>query len=158
MEALEVRTMPMINRDITSILNVHRVDTRGAVEGTQASKSRLNGLGSTAMAVTANGTDANGNPGSPAISGYYGYTKINVMSSEAVEMPDCQRRRPVGIRAGDGRTDERHHEVRHEFVAWQLVPPLGRLRFFARPQFLARENNSVWNQFGGSLGGPDQDQ
>jgi len=24
----------------------------------------------------------------------------------------------------------------------------------ARPQFLSRENNSVWNQFGGSLGGP----
>ena len=85
MDTLEVRTMPMINRDITSILNIGTgLTTRPSVEGTQASKFRLNGLGSTAMAVTANGTDANGNPGSPTISGYYGYTKINVMSSEAV--------------------------------------------------------------------------
>src|SRR5262245_59997748 len=85
MDTLEVRTLPMINRDITSILNIGTgLTTRASVEGTQASKFRLNGLGSTAMAVTANGTDANGNPGSPTVSGYYGYTKINVMSSEAV--------------------------------------------------------------------------
>ena len=48
MDTLEVRSMPMINRDITSILNIGTgLTTRPSVEGTQASKFRLNGLGST---------------------------------------------------------------------------------------------------------------
>src|SRR5439155_16291271 len=79
------KSMPMTNRDITRRLNVGKgLNTRPEIEGTQGSKFRLNGLGGTSMAVVADGTDANGNPGSPTISGYYGYTKINVMSSEAV--------------------------------------------------------------------------
>ena len=62
--------MPMINRDITSLLNVGTgLTTRAESEGNAGSKFRLNGLGSTAMAVTANGTDANGNPGSLVIIG-----------------------------------------------------------------------------------------
>src|SRR5215831_1614297 len=85
LETKEFANLPMINRDVTSILNVATgLTTRPEVEGSQGSKFRLNGLGGTAMAVVADGTDANGNPGSPTISGYYGYTKINVMSSEAV--------------------------------------------------------------------------
>jgi len=156
MDALEVRTMPMINRDITSILNIGTgLTTRASVEGTQASKFRLNGLGSTAMAVTANGTDANGNPGSPTISGYYGYTKINVMSSEAVgEMQVVKGVTPAeyGMAMGGqmsvitkSGTNSWHGSLFHRYEGSALS---------ARPQFLSRENNSVWNQFGGSLGGP----
>ena len=156
MGALEVRTMPMINRDITSILNVGTgLTTRASAEGTAASKFRLNGLGSTAMAVTANGTDANGNPGSPTISGYYGYTKINVMSSEAVgEMQIVKGVTPAeyGMAMGGhmsvitkSGTNAWHGSLFHRYEGSILS---------ARPQLLARENNSVWNQFGGSLGGP----
>ena len=40
------------------------------------------------MSVTANGTDANGNAGPVEISGYGGYNKIEIMSSESVaEVP-----------------------------------------------------------------------
>src|SRR5437867_8374984 len=156
METLEVRTMPMINRDITSILNIGTgLTTRPQVEGTQGSKFRLNGLGSTSMAVTANGTDANGNPGSPTISGYYGYTKINVMSSEAVgEMQIVKGVTPAeyGMAMGGqmsvitkSGSNAWHGSLFHRYEGSVLS---------ARPQFLVRENNSVWNQFGGSLGGP----
>jgi len=156
MDTLEVRTMPMINRDITSILNIGTgLTTRPQVEGTQGSKFRLNGLGSTSMAVTANGTDANGNPGSPTISGYYGYTKINVMSSEAVgEMQIVKGVTPAeyGMAMGGqlsvitkSGTNAWHGSLFHRYEGSVLS---------ARPQFLARENNAVWNQFGGSLGGP----
>src|SRR2546422_5587060 len=156
MDTLEVRTMPMINRDITSILNIGTgLTTRASVEGTAASKFRLNGLGSTAMAVTANGTDANGNPGSPTVSGYYGYTKINVMSSEAVgEMQVVKGVTPAeyGMAMGGqmsvitkSGTNSWHGSLFHRYEGSVLS---------ARPQFLSRKNNSVWNQFGGSLGGP----
>jgi len=156
MDTLEVKTMPMINRDITSILNIGTgLTTRPSVEGTQASKFRLNGLGSTSMAVTANGTDANGNPGSPTISGYYGYTKINVMSSEAVgEMQVVKGVTPAeyGMAMGGqmsvitkSGTNSWHGSLFHRYEGSALS---------ARPQFLTRENNSVWNQFGGSFGGP----
>jgi hypothetical protein len=156
MESLEVKTMPMINRDITSLLNVGTgLTTRAESEGNAGSKFRLNGLGSTAMAVTANGTDANGNPGSPTISGYYGYTKINVMSSEAVgEMQVVKGVTPAeyGMAMGGqmsvitkSGTNEWHGSVFHRYEGSVLS---------ARPQFLTQKNNSVWNQFGGSFGGP----
>ena len=156
MDTLEVKTMPMINRDITSILNIGTgLTTRASVEGTQASKFRLNGLGSTSMAVTANGTDANGNPGSPTIAGYYGYTKINVMSSEAVgEMQVVKGVTPAEYGMAMGGQMSVITKSRHESLAWQPVSSLRRFGLSARPQLLTRENNSVWNQFGGSLGGP----
>lgn len=156
LETLEVKTMPMINRDITSILNVGTgLSTRPEVEGSQGSKFRLNGLGGTSMAITANGTDANGNPGSPTISGYYGYTKINVMSSEAVgEMQIVKGVTPaeygmamagqMSVITKSG-TNDWHGSLFHRYEGSVLS---------ARPQFLAQENNSVWNQFGGSVGGP----
>src|SRR6059058_196231 len=147
MDTLEVRTMPMINRDITSILNIGTgLTTRASAEGTAASKFRLNGLGSTAMAVTANGTDANGNPGSPTVSGYYGYTKINVMSSEAVgEMQVVKGVTPAeyGMAMGGqlsvitkSGTNAWHGSLFHRYEGSILS---------ARPQFLSKENNSVWN-------------
>src|SRR5215510_5031945 len=156
MENLEVKTMPMINRDITTLLNVGTgLTTRAESEGNAGSKFRLNGLGSTAMAVTANGTDANGNPGSPTISGYYGYTKINVMSSEAVgEMQIVKGVTPAeyGMAMGGqmsvitkSGTNEWHGSAFHRYEGSVLS---------ARQQFLAQKNNSVWNQFGGSIGGP----
>ena len=146
----------MINRDITSILNVGTgLNTRPEIEGTQGSKFRLNGLGATAMAITADGTDANGNPGSPTVSGYYGYTKINVMSSEAVGQTQIVKGvvpAEYGMAMGGqmsvitkSGTNDWHGSLFHRYEGSILS---------ARPQFLSKENNSVWNQFGGSFGGP----
>src|SRR5438093_2810239 len=72
LETLEVRNLPMINRNITNILDVGSGLTRGEPNtvGMAGTRFRLNGLGGSAMSVTANGTDANGNAGSMVISGY----------------------------------------------------------------------------------------
>src|SRR5437016_2659451 len=156
LETVEFNSMRVINRDITSILNVGTgLNTRPEIEGTQGSKFRLNGLGATAMAITADGTDANGNPGSPTVSGYYGYTKINVMSSEAVGQTQIVKGvvpAEYGMAMGGqmsvitkSGTNDWHGSLFHRYEGSILS---------ARPQFLSKENNSVWNQFGGSFGGP----
>src|SRR5437667_1563735 len=86
LETLEVRSLPMINRNITNILDVGSGLTRGEASnnGMAGTRFRLNGLGGSSMSVTANGTDANGNAGSMVISGYGQYNKIEVMSAEAI--------------------------------------------------------------------------
>ena len=109
------------------------------------------------MSVTANGTDANGNRRLAAsISGYGGYNKIDVMSSEAVgEVQVVKGVIPAEYGSAMGGQHQLDHEVRHQRVARQPVPPLRRLRAVgAQRRSCRREPNSVWNQFGGSLGGP----
>ena len=156
LETREVTSLPMINRNITSILEVGAGLTKGESDGRQSGvRFRLNGLGGSAMSVTANGTDANGNAGSPTISLYGGANKIDVMSSEAVaEVQVVKGVIPAeyGWAMGGNMslitksgTNAWHGSLFHRYEGSVLS---------ARQPFLAREPNSVWNQFGGSLGGP----
>ena len=77
-ETLEVRSLPMVNRNITNILEIGSGLTRGqpTANGQAGNRFRLNGLGGSAMTVTADGADANGNASSPTIGGVGGYNKI----------------------------------------------------------------------------------
>jgi outer membrane receptor for ferrienterochelin and colicin len=157
LETVEVKNLPMINRNITNILDINSGLTRGEANftGMAGTRFRLNGLGGSAMNVTANGTDANGNAGSMVISGYGQYNKIEVMSAEAVAevqivkgvIPAEYGSAMAGTMSviSKSGTNEWHGSIFHRYEGSVLS---------ARQPFLAHEANSVWNQFGGSLGGP----
>ncbi len=157
LETVEVHNLPMINRNITNILDVNSGLTRGEANftGMAGTRFRLNGLGGSSMNVTANGTDANGNAGSMVISGYGQYNKIEVMSAEAIAevqivkgvIPAEYGSAMAGTMSviSKSGTNQWHGSIFHRYEGSVLS---------ARQPFLAHEANSVWNQFGGSLGGP----
>jgi hypothetical protein len=156
-DTLEVKALPMMDRNITNILSVGSGLTRGrpTTDGMAGSRFRLNGLGGSSMSVSANGSDANGASGSPNISGYGGYNKIDVMSSESVaEVQVLKGVMPAEYGSAMGGhlslitksgTNEMHGSLFYRYEGSLLS---------ARQPFLAREQNSVWNQYGGALGGP----
>src|SRR5262245_23878650 len=159
LDTLEVKSLPMFNRNITNILDVAIGvvrDQDGSGGGRGAQRLRLNGLGGSAMTVTADGTNGSMNGGSAAsVSGYGGYNKIDVMSSEAVGEVQIVK----GVFAAEygsamggnlslitkSGTNEMHGSLFYRYEGSVLS---------ARNAFLTSEPNSVWNQFGGSFGGP----
>src|SRR5262245_22123672 len=156
-EALEIAALPMANPNITNIPSVGSglIKGRDTGDGMAGNRFRLNGLGGSSMNVSANGSDANGASGSPNISGYGAYNKIDVMSTEAVGevqvVKGVMSAEYGGAMAGSlsvitkSGTNEWHGSVFHRYEGSVLS---------ARNPTLARRPNSVWNQFGGSLGGP----
>lgn len=157
LETLEVKDLPMRDRNITNIISIGSGLTQGrpTTDGMAGTRFRLNGLGGSSMSVTANGSDANGASGSANISGYGGYNKIHVMSSESVGevqvlkgvMPAEYGSSMAGAMSviTKSGTNEWHGSLFHRYEGSALS---------ARQATLATEANSVWNQFGGSLGGP----
>lgn len=156
-DTIEVKALPMANRNILNVISVgpgllRQKDTGG---GRAGNRFRLNGLGGSAMSVTANGSDANGQAGSPNISNYGAPGKIDVMSSEAVaEMQVVKGVMPAeygSAMAGNlsvitkSGTNGWHGSLFHRYEGSVLS---------ARNPVLSHEPNSVWNQFGGSMGGP----
>jgi carboxypeptidase family protein/TonB-dependent receptor-like protein len=153
----EVIQLPMANRNITNVLQVGSGLTVAAADsgGRGGNRFRLNGLGGSSMSVMADGSDANGNPGgSQMISNYGAYNKIDIMSSEAVaEVQVVKGVMPAEYgyaMAGNmsvitkSGTNEWHGSLFHRYEGSALSARLATLNF---------EPNSVWNQFGGSLGG-----
>ncbi len=70
---LQVANMPMINRNITSVIeNAGTGLTKGEalVSGAGGVRFRMNGLGGSAMSATANGTNASGFAASNLLGGY----------------------------------------------------------------------------------------
>src|SRR6266850_4607286 len=157
LETLEVRNLPMINRNITNVLTVGSGLTKGEAtsNGFGGNRFRLNGLGGTSMTVTADGTDASGHPGEGSLSLYGSYNKIDVMSAESVsEAQVVKGVIPAEFGSAMGGsislimksgTNQWHGSLFHRYEGSVLS---------ARNPILAREPNSVWNQFGGSVGGP----
>lgn len=157
LDKLEVGSLPMVNRNVTNILDVASGLTKGDVNnvGFSGTRFRLNGLGGSSMSVTANGTDANGNAGTLTISAYGAYNKIDVMSAESVAevqivkgvMPAEYGSAMAGAMTliSKSGTNTWHGSAFHRYEGSVLS---------ARQPFLQKESNSVWNQFGGSLGGP----
>ena len=77
----------MINRNVTSIIEYSGAGlTKGEalVSGAGGTRFRMNGLGGSAMTATANGTNASGFAASNLLGGYGGFTKIDIMSADAV--------------------------------------------------------------------------
>ena len=155
-DSLQVATLPTANRNITNLLDVAAGVTRKDTEGTtNARRIRLNGLGAASTSITANGTDASGNAGARQLSQYNGVSKIDVVSMEAVgEVQIVKGIVPAeyGMAIGGNLniitkagTNDLHGSAFHRYEGDILS---------AKPALLRSKPDSMWNQYGGSLGGP----
>lgn len=155
-EPREVQNLPAANRNITSMLVVGTGVTRqDTTEGGFGARLRLNGLGASAMSVTANGTDASGNAGSRMLSSYSGASKIDVMSMEAIgEVQIVKGLVPAeyaNVLAGNlnistkAGTNTWHGSGFYRYEGDELS---------GKPALLATKPESRWKQYGTSLGGP----
>lgn len=164
LEATELATLPVANRNLTHLLNIgagltrHEVQVEGGGTGGSGAgtiRLRLNGLGGQAMSITANGTDASGNAGSRSISSYNGVSRIDVVSIESVgEVNIVKGILPAefgNALAGNlniitkAGTNTWHGSLFDRYEGAGLV---------AKPFFLKEKPSHTWNQGGGSLGGP----
>jgi len=157
LDTLQVTNLPMINRNVTSIIEYSGAGlTKGEalVSGAGGTRFRMNGLGGSAMTATANGTNASGFAASNLLGGYGGFTKIDIMSADAVgEVQVVKGVIPAQYGGLSGNvsfitksgTNDLHGSLFYRYEGSALS---------ARQPFLSTEPNSVWNQFGGSLGGP----
>lgn len=155
-ETLTVKSLPLSNRNISKILEITPGLTRDATTaGAYGGRVRLNGLGGSSVRITANGTDASGVSGTPGMSQWMQFNKIDVMSVEAVG--DVQVVKGVfsaeygPAMAGNvnlttkSGSNEWHGSAFHRYEGAGLD---------ARNPFLKDKPNLVWNQYGGSVGGP----
>ena len=156
LEASVIEAMPLANRNISGILDMAPgVTKQEANEGSNATRLRLNGLGGSSLRVAADGTDASGNAGSPSLSNYQGFNKIDVMGMEAVgESQIVKGVLPaeyglamagfLNVMTKSG-TNQFHGSTVYRFDDSSMT---------AKDPFLGTSPESTWHQFGGSLGGP----
>ena len=157
LDTIQVTNLPMINRNVTSIIEYSGAGlTKGEalVSGAGGVRFRMNGLGGSAMTATANGTNASGFAASNLLGGYGGFTKIDIMSADAVgEVQVVKGVIPAQYGGLSGNvsfitksgTNDWHGSLFHRYEGSALS---------ARQPFLSSKPHSVWNQFGGSAGGP----
>jgi carboxypeptidase family protein len=157
LDTLQVTNLPMINRNVTAIIEYSGAGlTKGEalVSGAGGVRFRMNGLGGSAMTATANGTNASGFAASNLLGGYGGFTKIDIMSADAVgEVQVVKGVIPAQYGGLSGNvsfitksgTNDWHGSLFHRYEGSALS---------AHQPFLSTKPHSVWNQFGGSLGGP----
>jgi hypothetical protein len=157
---LQVTELPLSRRNVTNVL---RLATGADISGHTRSL-RINGIGKHGTGITVDGTDANANPEGRGISQYQGVNYVDVMSIEAVQEVQVIR----GILAPEygsviggqvnliskSGTNEWHGSAFENYQSHILN---------ARQPFVPRLDDSgqviakprqVFNQFGGSLGGP----
>ena len=159
LDAMKISELPLGRRNVTQILRLSSgVDVGGG-------SLRINGLGKSGTGVTVNGTDANSNPSEGrAMQQYGGRNYMDVMSIEAVSevqvMRGIMKAENGGVVSGTVNliskqgTNEFHGSVFENYRSHV---------FNARNPFqtnidsggsLIPKNREVFNQFGGSLGGP----
>src|SRR3954453_22035829 len=152
----EVENVPLPNRNISRVLEVSTGLTREAGQpGTGGGRVRLNGLGGSSVRITANGTDASGNAGAPGLSQYLQFNKIDVMSIEAVGEVQVVKG-VVAAEYGPAMGGNVNLITKSGTNGWHgsLFERYEGAILDARQQFLTSKPNHVWNQYGGSLGGP----
>ena len=157
LDTLQVTNLPMINRNVTSIIEFSGSGlTKGEalVSGAGGVRYRMNGLGGSSMSASADGGSASGFGSSMALGGYGGFTKIDVMSADAVgEIQVVKGVIPAEYTGLSGHlslitksgTNDWHGSLFHRYEGSALS---------ARQPILSTKPNAVWNQFGGSFGGP----
>jgi hypothetical protein len=156
---LQVRELPLSRRNVTNVLRLSSgVDVgNGGV--------RINGQGRSGAGVTVDGTDANANPSEGrSMEQYGGRNYIDVMSIEAVQEVQLMR----GIMAAEfggvisGQVNLISKSGTNEWHG-SLFENYRSHLFNARNPFAVNrrsdgsqlpKNREVFNQFGGSLGGP----
>ena len=161
LDEMKVRELPLARRNVTQILKLSTgVDVGGG-------SLRINGLGKSGTGITVNGTDANSNPSEGrALQQYGGRNYMDVMSIEAVDevqvMRGIMKAENGGVVSGTINiiskqgTNEIHGSLFENYRSHV---------FNARNPFqtnynpsgaLLPKNREVFNQFGGSVGGPVQ--
>ncbi len=147
--------LPVARRRASELFQIDTSVTRTPGTSNTSGSFRLNGLGTGAASMTMDGIPASAHPGSPQGGFRGGFNYIEIASMEAIETVDIAK----GVFSAEyGRsmsgninvvtktgTNQWHGSLFHLFNAEELN---------ARPVFLAVRPPSVFNQFGGSIGGP----
>lgn len=149
----QVRELPLARRDWTNLLNVGTgVEVRASGGGTGVV---LNGLPPGGISLTVDGTQGSGSSEETSITSFGNFNLIKVVSLEAISEVNVTKgivpaeysntlSGNVGIITKSG-TNEFHGSLFENYLG----------RFLnARNQFQATRPNEVFNQFGGSIGGP----
>jgi len=146
---VQVRELPLARRDWTNIIGL---GTGITGQGTGVS---MNGLPGAGFRLTVDGTDAEGDPEVPSLGMAQNFNPIRTVSLEAIAELDVTKGIPSAELANTlsgginiitkGGTNQFHGSL---FLNNQVED------FAARPQFAAIKGPLVYNQFGGSLGGP----
>ena len=157
LNALQVTSLPMINRNVTTIIaaagtGLSRNDlTSNTMGGT---RYKLNGLGGGSMSATVDGGSASGDAGSEMLGMYGNFAKIEVMSAEAIGEVQIVKGVISAEYGGMGGhvsmvtksgTNDWHGSLMERYSGSALN---------ARSPILSSKPNSVSNQFGGSISGP----
>ncbi len=152
-ESLKVTELPLGRRNVTSVL---RLSTGVDIGASRA--PRLNGVGASGSGISVDGTDANPQPEQRGMSMYGSRNYIDIMSIDAVEEVQLVRGilpaeyggvvgGQVNLLAKSG-SNAWHGTAFENYQSHVLN---------ARNPFVARnvpKPREVFNQFGGSLGGP----
>lgn len=147
--ALQVSELPSARRDWTNLI---KNDTGiSTVQG----RVTLNGLASTALRLTVDGTDAASDSEMPAVSMYQEFNFIKGVSSEAIEEVNVAK----SIASAEiGNTMSGNININTKRGTNKFHGSLFELNqtedLNARNQFLTTKPGQVFNQFGGSFGGP----
>ena len=158
-EQTKVTELPLSRRNVSSLLRV-----APGVDIGSGRSPRLNGIGASGTGISVDGTDANSNPEQRSMSQYGARNYIDVMSIDAIQ--EVQLARGIlpaeygGVVGGQvnliskSGTNQIHGTVFENYQSHVLN---------ARNPFVAartatgeeiRKPRIVFNQFGGSLGGP----
>ncbi len=150
---VEVRELPLARRDWTNLLNIGTgVEVRASGGGTGVV---LNGLPPGGISLTVDGTQGSGSSEETSITSFGNFNLIKVVSLEAISEVNVTKgivpaeysntlSGNIGIITKSG-TNEFHGSLFENYLG----------RFLnARSQFATTRPNEVFNQFGGSIGGP----
>ena len=149
----QVRELPMARRDWTSLLNLGAGVSQSGVGNTFGIS--LNGLPSAGISVTVDGTDAAGDPEYNTLAMYQGQNYIKAVSTEAIAEVNVVK----GVMSAEvantlsGNINVITRSGTNEFHG-SLFANNQTENLNARNQFLATKAPLVFNQFGGSFGGP----
>ena len=151
--ALNVRELPLARRDWTNLLNIGPgLQVRGSGGGTGVA---MNGLAPGALGLTVDGTQASSSAEDSSLSMFGGFNFIKVVSLEAIQEVNVTK----GIASAEyantlsGNVGLITKSGGNEFHGSLFENYQGRT-LNARNQFLTTRPPEVFNQFGGSFGGP----
>ena len=150
---VQVRELPLARRDWTNLINNGPgLQVRGAGGGTGVV---MNGLAPGAAALTVDGTQASGSAEENSLTAFGNFNLIRVVSLEAISEVNVSK----GISSAEfvntlsGNVGLITKSGGNEFHGSLFENYQGRV-LNARNQFLSTRPPEVFNQFGGSIGGP----
>ncbi len=151
-DSTRVTELPLARRNFTSLLSI---GTGVIMSGSDHGTVRMNGMGQSGTNISLDGTYASSNPEGRSAGAFQNFNQIDVVSIEAIqEVQTVKGVAPaeygnalggqVNVITRSG-TNTWHGSAFHNFQSEELN---------ARPQTLVMKAPAIFNQFGGSIGGP----